>query len=237
MALPVLNDFPKYSVVIPSSKKKVQFRPFLVKEQKILLMALESQDQEQIINGLIDIMKGCLYDVDVNSLTMFDLEYLFTQIRSKSVGETSKIGLKCTECDHTNIVDIKLDDIQLKEITTSNKIKLNDQYMVEMRYPTLGRLTKDPEAMFKPMNTRTEAVYEMILQCMYSLKTEDEVILFENETREEIDKFLGGLTSTQFEDIGNFVLTIPTLNYDVDFTCENCSHENKQTLEGLQDFF
>ena len=237
MALPVLNEFPKYSVIIPSSKKKAQFRPFLVKEQKVLLMALESQDQDQITNALISIMKSCLYDTDVDSLSMFDVEYLFTQIRSKSVGETSRIGLKCSNCDHSNLIEIKLDQIQMDEIKTDTKIRLNDQYVIEMRYPTLGKLIKNPEQMYSKAETRTEALYDMIIQCLYSLKTEEEVILFENETKEEVDKFIEGLTTSQFDSIANFVLTIPTLKYDVDFTCEQCGHENKQRLEGLQDFF
>lgn len=237
MALPVLNDFPKYSVVIPSSEKKVQFRPFLVKEQKILLMALESQDQEQIVSGLIDILKGCVYDTDINTLTMFDLEYLFTQIRSKSVGETSKIALKCSKCDEPNVVEVKLDEIKLNKVKVDSKIKISDQYVIEMKYPTLGKLTTDPEAMFAKRDTRTEALYDMIVQCLYALKTEEEVILFENESRQEIDTFLESLTTEQFDKIANFVLRIPTLTYDIDFTCEHCQHENKQRLEGLQDFF
>src|SRR5210317_1903295 len=112
MALPKLNDTPKYDIVIPSTKANVKFRPFLVKEQKVLLIAMESQDQTQILNAIVDTIRACAQsDINVAKLTAFDIEYLFTKIRSKSVGEKATVAIKCSECEHSNKVDVNLDKI------------------------------------------------------------------------------------------------------------------------------
>ena len=137
MALPKLNDAPKYDVIIPSTKQEIRFRPFLVKEQKILLMALETKDQKSILNAITDTLKSCIVDeINVSRLTSFDVEYLFTQIRAKSVGESTKIGFLCTKCETENEVTIKLDDIKIDVPKKKMSVAINDQYTIDMKYPT-----------------------------------------------------------------------------------------------------
>ena len=117
MALPKLNDVPKYEITIPSTDKKVYFRPFLVKEQKVLLIALESQDEKQILQAVVDTIKACIYeDIEIDKLAIFDLEYIFLQIRGKSVGETADLIMKCRECNHENKVKVDLEEIKIKKV-------------------------------------------------------------------------------------------------------------------------
>ena len=134
MALPKLNDMPKYSVTIPSSKQEVRIRPFVVKEEKILLIAMESQDPKQIANAILDTIVSCTEEqIDANSLTSYDVEYLFLQIRGKSVGEKSNVILKCMECGHDNEVTIDLGDIKIEGNIPDKKIKITDQISLEMK--------------------------------------------------------------------------------------------------------
>lgn len=236
MALPKLNDVPKYELVIPSTGKTVSFRPFLVKEQKVLLMALESQDEKQVLNAIVSTITSCLYDnIRFDSLTTFDIEYLFTQIRAKSVGEKSTVNLKCMECEELNEVIIPLDDIKVNMGNVDKIIKINDKFSIEMKYPKYSAILLAPEE--KQGDSFTEAIYEMAVMCLGYLITEEERINFDDEPRESIDGFLENLTANQFEQIMEFVNNIPKLTHDVEYTCDKCNHDNKITLQGIQDFF
>jgi hypothetical protein len=236
MALPRVNEVPNYELVIPSTGQTVTFRPYLVKEQKVLLMAMESQDDKQVIRAMLNTLKACIYeDVDFDQLATFDLEYIFTQIRSKSVGETAQLSMKCIECEHTNPVTVPLEDIKV-EIDSKNKfIKINDRYTIEMKYPKYSAILLAPED--KEGSSLTEALYEMALMCLGYLVTEDERINFADETRESVDNFMESLTAPQFEEIMAFVNNVPKITYNLDYTCENCGFENKLLLQGIQDFF
>ena len=137
MALPRLNENSQYELTIPSNKEVIHYRPFLVKEQKILLMAMESQDNDQILQAISDTLKSCITeDITDRELATFDIEYLFTQIRSKSVGETTKLNLACSSCETNNETQVNLSEIAV-ELTQDKVIKLNDTYSLEMRYPFL----------------------------------------------------------------------------------------------------
>lgn len=234
MALPKINNVPKYTLTIPSTKKQVTYRPFLVKEQKVLLIALESQDENQILKATTDMIDACLDDnLNVTKMPTFDVEYIFTQIRSKSVGETSKINLKCSSCKEYTEVEVALDQIKIEIPAKNNEIKLNDSYTVVMKYPSYTDVVK----IKSKRGTITSTMYESVLLSLDKLKTPDEIISFSDEAEKDIDEFLESLTTEQFQQLVKFVDNTPTLKHDVKFTCSNCKHSNKKTLQGLQDFF
>lgn len=234
MALPQLNDLPKYDLVIPSTKESVTFRPFLVKEQKVLLMALEAGDDKQILRAILDTIAHCLEEkMNVDKLATFDIEYMFTQIRSKSAGETTKLNLKCVECDEQTETAVNLEEIKIEVNDEDHIIELNDTYSLKMRYPSPSGILLNTTA----GDTITQAIFEMIVMCLDEIRTEEEIIKFDEETRENIDKFIEGLTTSQLEKLMNFVNNLPKLSHDIEFECSSCSHKNKITLEGLQDFF
>lgn len=237
MALPIINETPKYHLTIPSTKNKVFFRPFLVKEQKILLMALESQDQKTIVRAISDIIKSCVIDnINTRKLSTFDMEYMFTQIRAKSVGETSDINLVCEECGTSNEVTIDLSKIKVEVESEPPTIDLNDKYKLKMQYPCYESLLnvmpeKDEDPSF------SNILFRLSLVCLDQLMTEEDVINFDDEPEEERIKFLDNLNSEQFQDIMTFVQSLPKLTEDVKFECTSCNHSNEYKLEGLEDFF
>ena len=236
MALPKINDVPKYELVIPSTKQSVKFRPFLVKEQKVLLMAMESQDPKQIVNAITDTIKVCLLsDTDFNRLTSFDVEYLFIQIRAKSVGERSNLSLLCQECEKSTEVVVDLEKIVVDVPKTSMSVKLNDQYNLKLRYPTYTSMLQN-DIMTQTKST-TEMIYQLIIACLDSLQSQENNIKFDDEPREEVTKFLEGLTSQQFDQLVTFVQNSPKLKHKINFECKHCKHPNTITLEGIQDFF
>tara|TARA_R110000868_G_scaffold382366_1_gene648950 strand:+ start:30140 stop:30847 length:708 start_codon:yes stop_codon:yes gene_type:complete len=235
MALPVFNDIPKYDLTIPSTNEKVRFRPFLVKEQKILLMAMESKDQSKILDSITDTLTACFVDVKVDQLTTFDVEYMFTQLRGKSVGETSTLSVYCAECEETNEYIINLDDIKIDLPEVNNKIVLDEKYTLQMRYPRYTHMLKNE--LLKKSDSATEQVYEMIIGCMDCLLTEEERISFDEETKSELSNFLGSLNTDQFEKIMTFVNAIPKLEKEIEFDCTKCGHHNKLVVEGINDFF
>lgn len=234
MALPKLNDVPKYDVIIPSTKQEIRFRPFLVKEQKILLMALETKDQKSILNAITDTLKSCIVDeININRLTSFDVEYLFTQIRAKSVGESTKIGFLCTECEAENEVNIKLDDITIDVPKKNMSVRLNDQYTIDMKYPTyMAMLSEDVDS-----ESGVDQIYNTLILCLDKLRTDDDIIEFANESKEEIMSFIEQLSTAQFEKIMDFINSIPSLHHELNFDCTACGHKNKAVLQGINDFF
>jgi len=233
MPLPQVNEVPRYTATIPSTKQKITYRPFLVKEQKVLLIALESQESDEMYRAITDTIKSCIHeDIDVNKLATFDIEYLFLQIRSRSVGESSPIRVKCSKCEEFNEISVNLDSISIDIDQKSKNIKLNDNYTLVMKYPSYETVTHADES-----NTVAESLYNNIIMCLDVLKTPDEAILFQDEPREEIVKFIDNLTSEQFETLIEFTSHMPALSHDIEFTCNKCGHENKRTLRGLADFF
>jgi hypothetical protein len=221
MALPKLNDNLKYEMVIPSTDKLVTYRPYLVKEEKLLLSAFESKDQKQAMRAMVDTVVACVNDdIKTSELSTFDVEYMFTQIRSKSVGESSTLRFKCEaeECEKTTDVDIDLTSVEItKPENSGNVVELTDDISIELRYPTYDGFVK---------NYR-EGV---------SIMTEDEQYLASDVSKKELSEFIDSMTNKQFEKIGEYLKTVPVMKKEVEFTCQ-CGHENKVTLEGLQDFF
>tara|TARA_R110000822_G_scaffold31825_6_gene91839 strand:- start:362 stop:1069 length:708 start_codon:yes stop_codon:yes gene_type:complete len=235
MALPQINDIPKYNLTIPSTGQEVTFKPFLVKEQKILLIALESGDDKQILRSIIDTVTSCILDkINVEKLATFDLEYIFTQIRSKSAGESTKLNLLCSKCEETTPTVVNLEEISINVNVKDKIIELTDKFTLVMRYPNykgvLLNMNGDDDSV-------TNAIFEMIVMCLDELRTEEEIIKFDDETRESIDAFVGGLTASQIEFIVNFVESLPKLEHDITFNCTHCNTVNEIKLQGLQDFF
>ena len=234
MALPKLNDVPKYELTIPSTDKKVYFRPFLVKEQKVLMMALETQDDKQILKSITDTIEACLEeDINVNTLATFDVEYMFTQIRAKSVGETTEILAECTHCNAQNKVKVKLDDIKIDVNIDDQIIKLNELYTIKMRYPKYTSMIDKDEG----ETSVTKILYNLVMTCLDELRTENEIIKFDDEPESEVVSFIENITTDQFDMLLKFVNELPSLKHDIEFKCESCNKENKLTLQGIADFF
>lgn len=235
MALPQLNDSPSYEIKVPSTNQQANFRPFLVKEQKILMMAMETQDDKQILKAITDTIISCSESpINVNDLTTFDVEYLFTQIRSKSVGETTTIAAKCTKCDQLTDVTINLADIKIDLPKNDNKkIKINDKYTLVMRYPPYSFMLEEDVV----NGNQVDQMYAAIRTCLDTLETEEERISFREESKEEVEKFLDQMTTEQFNLVAEFVSNIPKLQHSINFKCDNCQEDNVLNLTGIQDFF
>ena len=234
MALPKLNDVPKYEITIPSTDKKVYFRPFLVKEQKVLMMALETQDDKQILKSITDTIGACLEDnININDLATFDVEYMFTQIRAKSVGETTDIMISCKNCEIQNKINIKLDDIKIEVDKDDQVIQLNDMFTVKMRYPKYSSMINKDDT----DTSVTKVLYDLVMTCLDELRTEEEIIKFDDEPESEIQSFIESLTTDQFDKLLAFVNGLPSLKHDVEFKCNQCKEDNQLTLQGLADFF
>lgn len=235
MALPQLNSTPSYRITIPSIGKKTTFRPFLVKEQKALLIAYETQDKTDIVRAITRTIHACVEEPIEETLTTFDIDYLFTQIRAKSVGEAVDLTIKCEECGMANDVSIELDDIEMTQDIQNNIIALTDDVSLQMRYPSY----EDFLANEKLLNTEsmTESLMELITVCLDSVLTEEERFSIKDESREDVINFIDSMTSEQFEMVTEFVQNMPAISKDVDFTCAGCKHENNRTLRGMDDFF
>jgi len=230
MALPSLTSS-KYELTVPSTNTRVEYRPYLVKEEKILMIAAESEDESQMIRGIKDIIKSCTFDkMNVDRLTMFDLEYIFTILRSKSVGESSNVSLVCVSCDEPNEVTINLDTVTVTEGVDKN-IKLTDTIGMVMKYPYID------DVINAASDTDVEAAFELIVSCIDSIYEGDEMFGAEDQTREELMTFVESLNTQQFEKINKFVLGIPHAFIDAEFNCTKCKTHNEINIRGLANFF
>ena len=237
MALPRLNENPQYDLVIPSTTKEVQYRPFLVKEQKVLMLAYESQNKKDIVNSIMNTIDACVTgDYELNKLTTYDVDYIFTKIGSKSVGENATINVVCEECEQQNEVTVNLDDIEVINDNKNNIVKITDDISIKLRHPTYS-FFMNRGTFFEEDKKRTEILMDLIIACIDSVLTEDEAIKISDEPIEEVQKFLDSLTTSQFEMITTWVESMPTVTKEIQFNCKNCGHDNKRVLKGLEDFF
>jgi len=233
MALPKLNSNPKYEMVIPSKQQTVRFRPYLVKEEKVLLMAFESQDTVQAMKAIIDTIEVCVDDkINKQELTTFDVEYMFTKLRSKSVGERSNLNVSCSECKTANEVSINIDDIEIEMDNPVQTIELQEDISIEMGYPSASVLMNMKEGM-----SQTEQLIELIVYSIKSIMTEEEQMNASDVSKKELYEFVDSMTGDQFKKVSEFVSTIPTLTKEIEFDCNECGTENKHTLSGFTDFF
>jgi len=236
MALPKLNEVPKYELNIPSTNQKVKFRPFLMKEEKVLLIAMELQNQTDIFNTIIDTLSACIEDnIDINKLGTFDVEYCFLKIRSKSAGEKADMIFKCTECESENEVSINIDDINIEVPKLDSVIEINNEISVEMTWPSFNDVARN-DSIINSKST-VDQIFALVRACIVSINTEEERFIVKDHSIEEIDQFIESLNSDQFGKIREYVEQMPQLKHDVEFSCVSCSHQNKVTVEGLQSFF
>lgn len=232
MPLPKL-DVPIYELNLPSTNKELKYRPFLVKEEKILLMALESDDENEILKGMTQIISNCLIDSDLNIelLPTFDLEYIFLKLRSRSIGEISELTLKCENCEAENPYRVDLSKIEItKNENHTTEIKIDDNLGVVMKYPTAKTMTLRE-------TTGMESVFDMIEDCVDTIYYNEESYDLNDYTKSEKRDFFDSLTQNQFEKIQDFFTTMPKIETEIEYNCIKCKENNKLTLEGLQNFF
>ena len=235
MALPKLNESPKYSLIIPSTQQEVRFRPYLVKEEKVLMIAMESEDQSKIFNAIADTIEACIEEpIAKNKLTTFDIEYMFVQIRSKSVGESIDLDLPCSKCETPNAINIKLDDVTVDIPEIENVIKIKDDISIQMQWPSFA-IIADKELLEN--NSGTEQTFRMVAKCIDAVLTEDERITFKDESYADQMAFIESLSSQQFNEIRKFIELLPSMEHKVNFNCVSCGEENEITLRGMSDFF
>lgn len=234
MSLPIITS-PKYTLEIPSTGAVVEYRPFLVKEEKILLIAQESQDQSQIMNAIKDVIKACTYGkVDPDQLASYDLEYVFIKLRAKSVGEISTVGIKCKECESSNTVDIDLDKIAVSSKLPDTRIKLTDTVGVNMKAMSMRDLTRIAS---KKNTTSADQMIDSVIACIESIYDDSTIYLKENSTRAELEAFIGSLSRAQMQKIEGFIMNLPKVEHTVEFKCNKCKCDNEHTISGVQSFF
>jgi hypothetical protein len=230
---------PTYALELPSTGQEINYRPFLVKEEKVLVIALESEDNKQITNAIKTVIKNCILTkgIKVEALPTFDIEYLFLNIRGKSVGEEIEVNVICPDDEATQVpVTIDLDDIQVKKSDEhSNKIKLDDTLMMEMKYPSLDEFIKN-NFDFNDENSMDQS-FNLIASCVSNIFSEDEVWAAEDCTKKEIKEFLEQMNSAQFKDIEKFFETMPKLSHTIKVTNPKTKVESEVVLEGLASFF
>ena len=235
MALPKLNAAPKFELAVPSTGKKVRYRPFLVKEEKNLMIAAESGDNTSVFRTLIDTISSCVEDdINKNKLTTFDIEYMFLKMRAKSVGETSRIGVKCTECETSNEQEIRIDQLEIDMPDIETTVELTPGISVELQWPAFNDLISI--GMVEGQNPSTEQAFTMIRACLKTIVTEEERIDVSEVPEAEVQEFIESMSSAQFESIKKFIDNVPKLEHEIDFKCKNCGHDNKVIIEGVASF-
>jgi len=238
MPLPKIAT-PTYELVLPSTKETINYRPFLVKEEKLLVLALESEDSKQITNAVKSVIKNCVTTkgVKVEQLPTFDIEYLFLNIRGKSVGEEVEVNITAPDDGVTQIpVTISLDEIEVVEDPDHEKrIKLNDELMMEMKYPSLDQFIKNNFTSSDDMNI--EKSFELIASCIDKIYNEEEVWSTSDVSKKEVLEFLEGMNSIQFKQIEKFFETMPKLSHTVELVNPKTKETSTVVLEGLSSFF
>ena len=238
MPLPKIAT-PTYELELPSTGKTIQYRPFLVKEEKLLVLALESEDTKQITTAIKAVLKSCLITkgIKVDHLPTFDIEYLFLNIRGKSVGEDLEINITCPDDNETQVpVTINLDDIQVeKKEEHTNQIKVDDNIMMEMKYPSLNEFIKTNFDLNE--KNQMEQSFDLIGSCIDKIYTQEEVWATEDCTKKEMNEFLESMNSSQFKEIENFFTTMPKLSHTIKVTNPKTKVKSDVILEGLASFF
>ena len=239
MPLPKIAT-PTYELVLPSTGKKIKYRPFLVKEEKILILALESEDQKQITNAIKTTLKACIQTrgIKVEELPTFDIEYIFLNIRGKSVGESIDVIVTCPDDDETQVEHkIYIDEIQVEKSEKHNRdIKLDHSLTLRMKYPSLSEFVKNNFNVSDDTNT-LQASMDIIASCIDVVYNEDESWAAADCTKKELDQWLETLNTSQFKEIESFFETMPKLTHKVKVTNPNTKVESEVTMEGLQSFF
>lgn len=233
MSLPILNT-PKYELTIPSTGKTVEFRPYLVKEEKILMVAIESNDEKQMITAIKDTIASCTFDkVNPNKLTMFDIEYIFAKLRAKSVGEKVEVKVTCPNCKEMTPIEINLDEeIKVTDIG-SKTIKLTSDVSLEMKYPSVSEYME----VISSKESEVDKVFTMITKCIDTIYHGDQSFEASSYSKQDLLKFIDSLNSEQFAKLRDFLESSPKTYADVHIHCEHCGEKNDVQLTGLANFF
>ena len=241
MPLPKINT-PTYELTLPSNKKKVKYRPFLVREEKILVLALESEDQKQITDAIIQIIGDCLItkNIDVTKLPTFDIEYLFLNVRSKSVGETVEVNVTCPDDGKTKVeTSINIDDIKvIKDKNHKLIVQLDDKYSMKLKYPTLDQFIENNfDFEMAEAKESVSAAMSMLSTCIDMIYDDQESWDASESTKEELDAFIDQLNTKQFQEVEQFFKTMPKLSHTLKVMNPQTGVESEVVLEGLASFF
>jgi hypothetical protein len=235
MALPILETA-TYELTLPSADVKVKYRPFLVKEEKVLLQALETNDDVEIKNAIKDIVSTCTFgQLNASLIPTFDLEYVFLQIRAKSVGEVANIRLRCPDDKETFVtkeIDLSKIEVEVDDEHT-NEIQINDNIKMIMKYPTID--TVDPNMNVKGM--KTQQVFDMITGCIHSIIDGDKEHFVKDYSKDELNKFIESLDRKSFDNLNKFFDTMPQLRKEIEIENPKTKVKSKIVLKGAQDFF
>ena len=238
MPLPTIST-PTYELVLPSSNRKIKYRPFLVKEEKILILAMESQDPKQIARAVKDVISKCILSkgIKVEKLSTFDIEYLFLNFRGKSVGEQIEVMVTCPDDKKTQVpMSINIDSIKVKtDDEHSTDIKLDDIYTLKMKYPSLDEFIKSNFNFESNMNV--DDTFDLIASCIDQVYSDEESWSHQECTKKELNQFVDQLNSSQFKEVEKFFETMPKLSHTVKVINPNTKVESEIVLEGLQNFF
>ena len=239
MPLPTIST-PTYELTLPSSGKKIKYRPFLVREEKVLIMALESEDTKQITNSVIDILNSCILSkgIKLETLATFDIEYLFLNIRSKSVGETIDVNIVCPDDNKTQVaVTVDVDSIKIKKDRKhKNVIKLDDNLSLKLKYPSMNQFI-DSNFESKIDESEVKSTLDMIISCIDVIFNEEESWPASESTAKELEDFVDQLNTKQFKLIEDFFATMPKLTHTIKVKNPNTGVESEVRLEGLAAFF
>ena len=237
-------DVPIYNVKLLSDGKDVKFRPFTVKEEKLFLMANESEDLITIVDTVKQVLNNCvLSDFDIDSLPLFDIEHLFLNIRARSIGEVVNLKYKCNntvldeeskekKCGHVVQIDINVLEIQPEiQKEHSNKIEITEKLGIVMKYPNFETLKKFKDA------TEADSIIKMTVDCINYVYDAEQIYYAKDSNEDDLVEFIESMQSKDLEKIKNFFDTMPKIKKDVDFKCSKCGHEEKIEVEGIQSFF
>jgi len=237
MALPRINDDkPIYELTLPTSGKKIKYRPFLVREQKNILIASESESSKESILSMIQCIEACAPEVNIKELSTAEVDFVFLHIRSKSVGEKAKVNFSCTECETPFPISVDLTKILIEGYNKNNVIELNDTIKLKLKYTTYQDSINNIEQIQEEESV-TSLIFKTLKLCLHSLEVNEELIMFSDESDEEIDGFLNSLNPEQLEKCLDYVKNLPKLNYETNFICEKCNHNNEVKIQSFEDFF
>jgi len=240
MPLPKINT-PTHELVLPSTGKKIKYRPFLVREEKILVMAMESEDMKQITTAIVDILNNCILTrgVKVEKLSTFDIEYLFLNVRSKSVGETVEVNVTCPDDGETQVqMEIDIDSIRVqKDKTHKNTVKLDDNLSMKLKYPSLNEFIENNFDASDTTRSEVTQSLDMIISCIDMIYNEEESWSATDSTKKELSEFIEQLNTKQFKEIEKFFATMPKLSHTIKIKNPNTKVESEVVMEGLASFF
>ena len=239
MPLPKIAT-PTYELELPSTGETIEYRPFLVREEKLLVLAMESDDTKSITRAIKEVLKSCIKTkINVAKLPTFDIEYLFLNIRGKSVGEEVDVTITCPDDERTTVeLKIPIDDIQVeKNKDHYNTIKLDDELSMKMKYPSLDQFIQSNFDIDETKGSQLEQSFDLIASCIDTIYSEEEAWPASESSKKELQEFLEQLSSNQFQEIEQFFETMPKLSYDVNVTNPKTKKKSTVTLEGLSSFF